>query len=220
MRLVLCDDHQLLLDVLASALVERGHVVEATVSSPHEVADVVRRTDPDICLLDVNFPDGEGIEAAHQLRVLAPRTKVVMLSVASDSAVVTAAVAAGVAGFTRKDQSIDGIVGVLQRVERGEVVLDVRSRSAATRPVTGDADVARLLRHLTDRESEVLQRLVDGETTEGIARSLGVTVNTARTHVQKILVKLGVHTRLQAAAMVMNAGLMQPDPAPPLRRTS
>jgi two-component system, NarL family, nitrate/nitrite response regulator NarL len=219
MRLVLCDDHQLLLDVLTTALTAHGYLVEATVSSARAVAEVVRRTDPDVCLLDVCFPDGGGVEVACELTAVAPRTKVVMLSVSSEPEVVAAAVAAGAAGFTRKDQAIDGIIRVLQRVQRGETVIDVSGRSSAPRRSTGDSEASRLLRHLTEREVEVLQRLVDGETTEALAHGLGITVHTARTHVQKILVKLGVHTRLQAATMVMNAGLMQPNPAPSLRPT-
>lgn len=219
MRLVLCDDHQLLLDALSTALTQRGHVVEAAVSSSREVAAVVARTDPDICLLDVRFPDGDGVEAARELRQVAPRTKVVILSATTDPETVTAASAAGVVGFTHKDQTIDAIVRVLERVNNGETVQDVEG-VAARRRGADESDVARLLRYLTERELEVLERLVDGETTEVIARGLGITVNTARTHVQNVLVKLGAHTRLQAAALVVNAGLMQPSGPQTLRRTS
>lgn len=220
MRLVLCDDHQLLLDALSTALTQRGHVVEAAVSSSHEVAAVVARTDPDICLLDVRFPDGDGVEAARELRQVAPRTKVVILSATADPETVAAASAAGVVGFTHKDQTIDAIVRVLERVNNGEMVQDVEGAGTARRRGAAESDVARLLRYLTERELEVLERLVAGETTEVIARGLGITVNTARTHVQNVLVKLGAHTRLQAAALVVNAGLMAPSGPQTLRRTS
>jgi two-component system, NarL family, nitrate/nitrite response regulator NarL len=221
MRLVLCDDHQLLLDALASALTDRGHVVEAVVSSSAAAVDAVVRADPDACLLDIRFPDGDGVEVARQLRELAPRTKVVILSATADPGTVAAAVGAGVAAFSHKDQSIDAIVHVLDRVMDGEIVIEVAGvRESSRRRDAAESDVARMLRYLTTRELEVLHRLVDGESTEGIAREIGITANTARTHVQNILIKLGAHSRLQAAAMVVNAGWPGVHQASTLRRSS
>ncbi|MGH8938641.1 MAG: LuxR C-terminal-related transcriptional regulator, partial [Actinomycetes bacterium] len=175
---------------------------------------------PDACLLDIRFPDGDGVDVARQLRALAPRTKVVILSATADPATVAAAVGAGVAAFTHKDQTIDAIVHVLDRVMDGETVIEVAGVRESKRRDAAESDVARMLRYLTARELEVLHRLVDGESTEGIARAIGITANTARTHVQNILIKLGAHSRLQAAAMVVNAGWPDVHPASTLRRSS
>lgn len=221
MRLVLADDHRMLLDALATALTQRGHVVAAAVSSRGAVVDAVRRTAPDICLLDIRFPDGDGLETARELKASGMVTKVVILSATTDAGTVAAAAEAGVVGFTHKDQTIDAIVAVLERVHSGETVIeaDLAAAGSRSRP-NGESDLVRMMRYLTERELEVLWRLVEGETTEAIARGLGITVNTARTHVQNVLVKLGAHTRLQAAALVVNAGLVRPPQARSLRRTS
>jgi two-component system nitrate/nitrite response regulator NarL len=208
MKIVLCDDHEMWLQVLEVALEARGHVVTALTTTPDTGVQAVAATDPDVVALDVGFPDGNGFEAAERITAASPRTRVVMLTASAEPTVRAAALAAGASGITRKDQSIVAILASLERVAGGGDAFEqpaVRSTPRRTRPET---EIARLVASLTARERDVLRRLIEGRTTGDIARDLGVTTNTARTHIQNVLTKLGVHSRLQAATQVVRAELV------------
>jgi two-component system nitrate/nitrite response regulator NarL len=211
MRLLLCDDHVLLMEALAVALTARGHEVVATVDDPGAVAEVAERLAPDVCILDITFPAGDGIEAVREIATRAPATKVLMLSAAYDPALVRAAFEAGALGFVQKDESIEEILTAVRHLSEGEVAIDPRLLRAAMReprptPAPGGRSVDAM--QLTPRETEVLVHLVAGDTTGEIGRVLGVAPSTARTHIQNVLIKLGVHSRLQAAAFAVRHGLV------------
>lgn len=211
MRLVICDDHRLLTEALASMLSAQGHVIEGIAYNADELMQVVAGSDPDICLLDVNLAGGtEGLTVARKMLETHPRTKVVILSATSDPSVVAEAIDAGVVGFVRKDQNASRIIRTLERVEAGEMAIDGDLLRAAVRatPASPRSDTSRMLSFLTPKERAVLLLLLDGSSTAEIARSLGIATSTARTHVQNVLVKLGAHSRLQATAMVANAGAL------------
>jgi two-component system nitrate/nitrite response regulator NarL len=212
MRLLLCDDHVMLLEALATALTAHGHEVVGTVADPGQAADLAARLEPDICILDIAFPSGDGIAALQEIVARAPSTKVLMLSATSDPAKVRAAFEAGATGFVKKDERIEEILAAVQRLQDGEVAVDPRLLRAAMRDGRDVASRGRLdggLGHLTPRESEVLELLVAGSTTEEIGRAMGVATSTARTHIQNVLVKLGVHSRLQAAHFAVSHGLVE-----------
>jgi DNA-binding NarL/FixJ family response regulator len=205
MRVVLCDDHRLFVEPLAAALTVRGHEV-AVVHRPADVVGAAEQHQPDVCVLDLRFPEGDGLDAVAALRSWRPECPVLVLSGSVDVRDLSAAAAAGAAGFLRKDQPITAIFDALDRIAAGrEVALPPLPRSAARSEE--QIRVRRLVSHLTARERDVLRRLVEAEDTVVIARALGVAPSTARTHLQNVLQKLGVHTRLQAVALVVSAGL-------------
>ncbi|HEV7726765.1 MAG: two component transcriptional regulator, LuxR family [Modestobacter sp.] len=205
MRVVLCDDHRLFVEPLAAALTVRGHEV-AVVHRPADVVGAAEQHQPDVCVLDLRFPEGDGLDAVAALRSWRPECPVLVLSGSVDVRDLSAAAAAGAAGFLRKDQPITAIFDALDRIAAGrEVALPPLPRPAARSDE--QVEVRRLVGHLTARERDVLRRLVEAEDTVVIARALGVAPSTARTHLQNVLQKLGVHTRLQAVALVVSAGL-------------
>ena len=207
MKLVLCDDHALLLDALQPALERVGHSVLAVTTSPDRALEAVQTHRPDVLLLDVGFPNDTGLRVVADVLRTSPGTKVVMLSAGSDPDIVSAAIDAGAAGFIRKDHGIDRVVRTLERVMTGEIVVD----PALLRAIVGRRraeethDVRWLASFLTDREREVLARIGAGQTTAEMAAAMGVARSTARTHVQSVLQKLGVHTRLQAATAIFGS---------------
>jgi len=215
--LLLCDDHLLLAEALAAALANRGFTDVEVAGSPDAALAVIRRKPIDVCLMDLQFPDGDGLAAARELRELRPQTRVVILSAFADSAVVAAGVEAGVAGFCRKDMGVDEIIKAVEQVHAGQVFIDAALlRGTVTR--MRERNPTRLMaRYLTRRELEVLARLAAGETTVGIATAMGVSRSTARTHVQTVLTKLGVHSRLEAVVVAANAGIRLPDLPPQCR---
>lgn len=208
MRLVLGDDHRMFIEALAVALTRHGVTVAELATSPEEVLSGVARHQPDICMLDVLFRAASGLDVLQVIRRCYPRVKIVVLSASSDPYLVSAAIEAGVAGFIRKDQRVADIAHALARVRAGERVLDADLLRSAVRrlrlPVAHSRN--RLLETLTVREQEVLMRMMEGECTKQIARSLAVAQSTARTHVRNVLVKLGVHSQLEATTMVAHAG--------------
>jgi two-component system, NarL family, nitrate/nitrite response regulator NarL len=205
MRLVLCDDHVLFVEPLAAAL--RIHGYDAVVATrPAEVVPLVGAHVPDLCLVDLHFPDGDGVQLIAALRQRYPALPVVVLSASAEPREGAAAIRAGATGILRKDQPISAIFDAIERVSRGR-----RPDSPpAPRPSAATPErsqVSARIDQLTERERDVLRRLVLGEDTVAIARTLRIAVSTARTHLQNVLLKLGVHSRLQAVALVVGAGL-------------
>jgi two-component system nitrate/nitrite response regulator NarL len=213
MRIVLCDDHALLLDALRPALVRHGHEVLAVTVTPELALEAIRLHRPDVLLLDVSFPEDSGLRVVGTVREISPDTKVVMLSATADPDVASAAIEAGAVGFARKDRGLDGIIRTLDRVMCGETVVDpdvLRSLVGRTRNRQDTHDVRWLATFLTVREREVLTRIGAGQTTDEMATAMGVARSTARTHVQSVLQKLGVHSRLQAATIMFGTTGMTP----------
>jgi two-component system nitrate/nitrite response regulator NarL len=204
MRLVLCDSHLLLLEALTAALTAGGHEVVAAVTTPQEALVMVAASDPDICVLDVAFPGDGGLQAARLVRERHPRTRVLILTSVTAPDMVSAALRAGVAGYTSKAHGVGDMLTVLNRIAAGEIAIDGELlRSVVTYHAAPPTDpTEELLRFLTPRERQVLHQILAGKSTRELARDLTIATSTARTHVQNVLVKLGVHSRLEAAAMV------------------
>jgi two-component system, NarL family, nitrate/nitrite response regulator NarL len=202
MRIVVSDDHRLLLEALSHALATRGFTVEAATSTPAEAVAAVKLYDPDLLLVDVSFPDGSGLDAAREVITGHPRTRVVVLTGSDDAATALEAARIGVAGYIRKDQRLSAIVDALQRAAEGEPWIDAtilrRLRSAQTAAPAPRSPVD----DLTRQERIVLGMLQEGLSTAEIVRRMGIGNSTVRSHIQAILTKLGVHSRLQAVAMV------------------
>lgn len=202
MRLVICDDHELLLEALASALAGVGITVEATVDSPAAAVRAVELNDPDVLLIDLCFPGASGLDAAREVVSMHPRTKVVVMTASEQIEPVIEALDIGVSGYVAKDRPIDALARSLEEVARGGTVIErnlLRDQPRTRSTMTGQQ---RAMASLTATERRVLQLMAKGLSTGDIVRSLGVTQSTVRTHVQNIFTKLDVHTRLQAVALV------------------
>ena len=206
MRLVLCDDHRLLVEAFATALRSHGHDVVALALTPDEGHRAVGAYEPDVCVLDLSFPGGSGLDAARRIAADYPGCRVLILSARSDPGLIMAALSVGAAGFVLKEEGLDGILRALDRVAAGEVAVDAHLLRAAAKAPQRPVPAFRL-RFLTPREREALVRIAQGESTKQIARAMRVSQSTARTHVQNVLTKLGVRSRLQAAALVAREDL-------------
>jgi len=202
MRLLLCDDHRLLLDALSMALRDRGHTIVATAIDPDEAVEAAREQQPDVCLLDVSFPHANGLSAIGRIHEVSPDTKVVMLSGSVNRSLVADAIAQGAQGFVGKEKPLGAIREALEMACQGDLAVDPLVLQEALRPHAQNDDPLWMLKRLTEREWEVMRCIMDGLSTEQMADQLQVQRSTARAHVQKLLTKLGVHSRLQAAALM------------------
>ena len=224
MRLVLCAGNRMLCEALATILESRGHQVVAIATTSAEGVGAVSAHRPDLVVLDLRLGGGtDGLEAVRTIRQSYPDMAVLVLSSRADGAACAAARKAGVAGFFRKDQSVERIVTALDVIAVGGEVFDPIGPGYARR-CAGQQRQDYLPCVLTPREKEVLCRIVAGQSTARMADEMHITTGTLRTYVKNVLTKTGAHTRLQAAALAVREDLVDelPHPAsagPPIWRT-
>jgi two-component system, NarL family, nitrate/nitrite response regulator NarL len=204
--LVLGDDHGVFLDAMAAVLGQHGYTV-AVSRTIAGTLQAVRQRKPDVCLLDRYFAGADGIEVVGELLDASPDTKILVLSADPDTDGVLHALRSGAAGYLHKTRGVTAVVAAIERVRRGEVVVDVPRATAGPWPEKQD-DLHRLAGYLSPREQDCLGLMVDGLDTSAMAARFGVSQATVRTHVQSVLTKLGVHSRLEAASLAVRYRLL------------
>ncbi|MGH3946244.1 MAG: response regulator [Pseudonocardiaceae bacterium] len=214
--IVLCDDHAVFVESLVSVLVGAGFRVPAVARSLAGTIEAVRHHRPDVCLLSRHFSDGDGVAAIGRVVAISPATRILVLTAGSDTDAMRRAVRLGAAGYVDKTWGVRKLVQALQRVVDGAVVLDA---PRATSPRSDTSEARRLAAHLTGRERECLALLVEGLDTRAMTLRLGVSTTTVRSHVQALLTKLGVHSRLEAATFAVRYDLVDHDQHSPDGRT-
>ncbi|MGW7459909.1 LuxR C-terminal-related transcriptional regulator [Streptomyces sp. NPDC054797] len=213
-RVVVVDEHRLLAEVLASALKLRGHRVLAAAAPAAGAADLVIGRAPEVCLFGTASPAEAGVfEPVVRIKRERPQIAVVVLGPVPNPRGIAAAFAAGACGYVRQDERIEGVERALAKARAGEVAIAPQLLQGAFAELLNptaqpDDEGSRLLRLLTPREVEVLVRVAEGEDTRLIAAGMEIAPSTARTHVQRVLMKLGVGSRLEAAALAARTGLL------------
>ncbi|MCV7256090.1 response regulator transcription factor [Mycobacterium hackensackense] len=212
LRLVLVDDHEMVIEGLKAMLAafgERVQVVGQAVGTDRAVT-VVDGLDPDIVLCDVRMQGSSGLDLCRELRERNPNRKVVMLSVYDDEQYLFQALRVGASGYLLKSIGSDELVRQLEFVHLGQTALDpgMAARAADT--------AARLQRDefwpgarqgLTQRESEILSYVVNGLSNRGIATKLVIGDETVKSHLSSIYRKLGVTDRTGAVATALREGI-------------
>lgn len=212
-RILLADDQELVrsglrmilapepdLDVVAEAADGLGAVTEAA------------RHAPDVVLMDIRMPGLDGIEATRRIVAQRPATRVVMLTTFDRSRLVYDALTAGASGFLLKDAPLAQLVGGVRAVARGEELLapSITRRLIEEFTRTGRQAPPPGFGRLTEREREVLVLVARGRSNAEIARELFISVETVKTHVARVLAKLGVRDRVQAVVSAYESGLVRP----------
>lgn len=204
MRIVLGGSQRLFIDAMAAALDENGVTVTAVATSPAEVLAAIGRHRPDICLLTARFNGQDSFGLLDMIGRRYPQVKIVMLADRHDPAASADVRNGAAAGLIRTDQHLTEIMRTLADVLAGEqsVAANFTHSRGSELDAPVPSDSSWLLRLLTLREQEVLMLIMEGQSTKQIARSLAISMSTARTHIQSVLVKLGAHSRLEATSMV------------------
>ncbi|MEU3722914.1 LuxR C-terminal-related transcriptional regulator [Streptomyces sp. NPDC031705] len=221
-RVMVVDEHRLLAEALASALKLRGHRVLAAAAPAAGAAELVIGRAPEVCLFGTAVPAEPGVfEPVVRIKRERPQIAVVVLGPVPSPRGIAAAFAAGASGYVRQDERIEGVERALAKARAGEAAIAPQLLQAAFAELLNpaaqpDDEAGRLLRLLTPREVEVLVRVAEGEDTRLIAAGMAIAPSTARTHVQRVLMKLGVGSRLEAAALAARTGLLD-RAAPPAR---
>ncbi|MGH3925142.1 MAG: LuxR C-terminal-related transcriptional regulator [Pseudonocardiaceae bacterium] len=214
--IVLGDDHTVFAESLVSVLIGAGYRVPAVAQSLAGTIEAVRHHRPSICLLSRHFSDGDGVPAIGRVIAASPATRILVLTTDRDTDAMRHAVRLGAAGYVDKTWGIRKLVQALQRVVDGAVVLDAPRVTNARSEIS---EARRLAAHLTARERECLALLVEGLDTRAMTLRLGVSTTTVRSHVQALLTKLGVHSRLEAVSFAVRYSLIDHDQHGPEGRT-
>jgi two-component system nitrate/nitrite response regulator NarL len=214
LRVVIADAHRVFAAALESLLKRSGHDVIGCAASWDAAVELTARERADACVLDVALAPGRHPGALLEAIAGSPRTAFVVLADSPDSSGFGAALAAGVHGAALKTDDfvevlrvVTGATARLNRRPVSGVVLSL-SAQAAHRPTRRSTHYPALDHLLTPREREVLARLVYGESTASMATAMGVRLSTLRTHIDSVLIKLGVHSRLEAVAYAVREGIV------------
>jgi len=210
-RALIVDDHPVTREGLRTLLELSGDdavVVVGEAGSGEEAVAQVVELEPDVVFMDVRMPGISGIEATKQIRKAYPGTKVILITIDESRGAISEAIQAGVSGYLLKDASPEALVDAAKQAVEGRAVIHPQLTKTFIEEVQ-HADEAPATTPLSKREREILQMVANGSTTKEVARDLGISPHTVKTHLERIFEKLGANDRAQAVAIAIRTGLVQ-----------
>jgi DNA-binding NarL/FixJ family response regulator len=212
--LVIADGRELVRSAIRNAAEARGGLlVLGEESTADRLLTTAKRTLPDVILLDAELPRN-GCTLSWLIRRRPPKSRVLVLAREHDMGLLVESIRAGASGFVTEHRSVDEVIEAIRSVLRGEAIVPPSMLPRLLRHLLdgqGEDDDRNRLGRLTERERQVLTLLVGGANTKAIARMLVISPRTVRTHVQRILAKLEVHSQTEAAAYAARRGI-RPEP--------
>jgi two-component system, NarL family, response regulator DevR len=198
----LLDDHEVVRTGL-KALIESSDdlVVVGEAATAHDALVRIPLTRPDVAVLDVRLPDGNGIEVCREIRSSLPEIACLMLTSYADDEALVAAIMAGAAGYVLKRVGGSDLIDDIRRVSSGESLLDPHLTEQVARRLRDGPEVDARLQGLTPQERRILDLIAEGQTNRQIAEALYLAEKTVKNYVSNLLSKLGMERRAQAAAL-------------------
>jgi two-component system, NarL family, response regulator LiaR len=182
---------------------------------------LANQTRPDLVLVDLGLPDRSGLSVGRDIIEILPDAKVVALTALREPAAVRQALGLGFHAYVTKDAPVSRFMSSLRAVLEGQIVVPPKLAAGLGGAKTQEEQAMQtLVEQLTPRELEVLGLLVEGRSSTAIAEELSISKNTVRTHIQSILSKLLVHSRLEAVAFAVKHGLVRPEGRAPDGRST
>jgi DNA-binding NarL/FixJ family response regulator len=211
-RVLLVDDHDLFRTGLRNLLEEQDVEVVGECDNGTDALHAVRELAPEVVVMDLNMPGISGVEATRQISMIAPLTRVLVLTISDEDSDVLDAILSGACGYLLKDSSITELVSGINAAAVGEslvspaiaakVLQRVRASSASPR------EAALIQSELSDREIEVLKLIANGKDNGMIALELHISPKTVKNHISNILMKLQIQNRIQAAVYAVRSGIV------------
>jgi len=212
-KLLIADDHTLFRQGLVGLMETREDLVRVIgeASTGRETIQLAAQLHPDIILMDIYMPDGNGLEATREIRERFPDIKVVMLTSSESDSHLYRAVELGASGYLLKNLDASQLFESLGRVMKGEAAMTPEMASRLLKGIARrSTDPTRGEEALTGRELTVLRMVAVGQSNSEIAEQLCISVHTVKTHIRSILDKLRLENRTQAANYAMDRGLVSP----------
>lgn len=207
-RVVLADDHVLVRQGLKSLLEREGFQIVAEASNGQEALRFVQTLKPDIAVMDITMPILNGLEAARQMSLPSPKTKIILLTQHDEEQYLSEALEAAVKGYVLKSQVASDLIQAMRQVSRGEVYLSPGVSGAVMDAYRSKSEKPR--DPLTTRERQVLQLIAEGKSTKDVASVLGISVKTAESHRTRLMQKLDIHETASLVLYAVRRGIVQP----------
>jgi DNA-binding NarL/FixJ family response regulator len=213
-RVLIVDDHSIVRDGIRALLARADDMeVVGEAAGGREAIALARSASPDVILMDIAMPDLGGLEATVEIRNDRPSARIIVLSQYGDPLYVRRFLRAGVSGYILKKAAGTDLVAAIRAVHRGGLVLDPEvARDAVTgEAATRDALVAELdpYERLTDREKQVLKLVAEGHSNKEVAALLGISIKTAMSHREHVMVKLAAHNRTDVIRFALRHGVIR-----------
>jgi two-component system nitrate/nitrite response regulator NarL len=213
-KVLIVDDHALFRQGVRNTIEpEEDFEVVGEAEDGREAVAKARELKPDLILMDINMPGGDGLEAVGVIKAVLPDAKIIMLTVHDEDKNLFEAVKRGAEGFLSKDVRARALLDSLRSVMRGEAAISSSMTGAILKEFArlAEIEVGDIADQLTPREKEVLQKISEGLSNKEIALSLCISENTAKVHVTHVLRKLHLQNRSQAADYARRWGLHERD---------
>ena len=202
-RVLICDDHEVVREGLHGLIGRQaGMSLVGEAGTVAEAIEAAARTKPDVVVMDVRLPDGSGVEACRSIREARPETKVIMLTSYADDDALFASIIAGASGYLLKQTRGQAVVDAITAVAAGRSLLDPDVTGKVLERLRESRAEDPALASLTEQERKVLVGLAEGKTNRDIGETLFLSEKTVKNYVSRILDKLGLSRRAEAAAYV------------------
>jgi NarL family two-component system response regulator LiaR len=208
-QVLLVDDHAMVRKGMTALLNEYEDIqVIGEAANGLKAIELIERLEPDVVLMDLSMPVMDGIEAIKRIIAIRPEQRIIVLTSYTGDDKLFPAIKAGAVGYLIKDAQPEELVESIRNVHAGEPSLDPTIAWRILRGMSGAESTKRSTADLSEREIEVLRLLAQGKTDQEIAKQLVLTDVTIRTHISRILSKLGLKNRVQAALYSIRSGLV------------
>lgn len=206
---LIADDHRLLREGLRALLQREGFEVVGEADNGRSAVNLAKKLRPDVVITDIGMPDLNGVEATKKICAEAPRSKVLALSMHTESRFVLGVFEAGASGYLLKDAAFEELSGAIKAVLKGQIYLSPSIAGVVVRQSIGGRGSKPRSKGplLSKRENEVLQLIAEGRSTKEIAATLYVSVKTVETHRKQIMDKLDIHSIAGLTKYAVREGL-------------